>query len=121
MPSRASGHRAKVVAARGQLGRRIAVRIGLFQETDELSRKIRVLAGTYAQNERALAILCDVGMAHGAVQIDTLPGRQRDGRIELQVNLDAPFEDVHKLLPLMPDQVAEFIEWMCPDSRQGRD
>src|SRR6202020_3146900 len=60
----------------------------ISRETDQLARKIWILARTNAEHQRAFAVPRDVGMPHGAVDVNALGGGEPHRIAELQVHLD---------------------------------
>ena len=89
-------------------------------KADQLTGEVRVLARADRQNQSTGATARDIGMAHRAVQINSLPGGQPHSGIELEMNLDRAFEDVNELLSLVAQWRAELRDIVCPNPGQNR-
>src|ERR1700679_3010194 len=72
--------------------------------------EIRILTGTNAEHQRTIAILCDISVSHRAVKIDALACAQSYGRVELQMDFDAAFQDKDEFLALMSDRLSKFSD-----------
>src|SRR5690349_17718863 len=90
-----------------------------LSQLDERLGQIRVLAGADRKHQSAVAVLRDVRVPHGAVDVNALPDLQGERRIELQMDLDAAFEHVNKFFALMTNQLAELRQRVRPDPTQN--
>src|ERR1700679_155486 len=92
-----------------------------FRKTHQVMGQIRILTGTNAEHQRAVAILCDIGVAHRAVEIDTLACAEGYGRVKLQVHFNAPFQDKYELLALVSNRFSKLGDASRMDAGDDRD
>src|ERR1700722_18981671 len=73
----------------------------ISRKTDQLGREIRILARANAEHQRAFAVPGDIGMPHGAVDVDALPRGEPHRTVELQVHFDGAFDDKNEFFTFM--------------------
>src|ERR1700719_1870510 len=78
-----------------------------FRKLHQVVGEIRILTGTNAEHQRAVAIFCDVGVAHRAVKIDTLACAEAYSRVKLQVDFNAPFQNKYEFLALVSNRFSK--------------
>ena len=92
-----------------------------FRKLHQVMGEIRILTGTNAEHQRAVAILCDVGVAHRAVKIDTLACAEGYGRVKLQVDFNAPFQNEYEFLALVSNRFSKLGDASRMDAGDDRD
>src|SRR3569832_1100805 len=91
-----------------------------LREAHQLTGEIDVFTRAHRHHESRLTVLGNIGVPHGAVEVDTLAGFQGPRGVELQVDLYGPLEHIHELLTGVLQRLFEVLNTLRADAGENR-